>query len=120
MNSEFYDAYYSNCKPSKWREVGAKAKSENIEALIGHSCEYEKVLEVRCGEGSVLKELSEKYCNWKLYGCDISENALEITRKRGINNLKELFICNFTKFQEGYFDLIVITHFLEPVPEPQK
>jgi ubiquinone/menaquinone biosynthesis C-methylase UbiE len=120
MNSEFYDAYYSDCKTSKWREAGAKAKSENIEALVGHNHNYEKVLEVGCGEGSVLEVLSTKYSNWKLYGCDVSENALAITQKRGINNLKELFVCDFTRFPENYFDLIIITHVLEHVPEPQK
>jgi len=105
---------------SAWREIGAKAKVNNIEFLLNNrNHDYGKVLEIGCGEGSILKLLSEKYSNWKLYGCDISVNALTIARKREIGNLKELFICHFN-FPEDEFDLIIMTHVLEHVPDPQR
>lgn len=62
-----------------------------------------KILDAGCGTGGGLKQLSY-YGN--VYGIDISEEALSLCKKRGLNRLTQASI-NHMPFKEGTFDMIV-------------
>ena len=55
--AENYKEYYDD-EISEWRQLGAIDKSKNI-ILLSANRTYSKVLEIGCGEGSILKKLSE-------------------------------------------------------------
>lgn len=53
-----------------------------IDAILSIVEKYssDSIVEIGCGEGHVLKKISEKYPNLKLKGCDINEDALKLAR----------------------------------------
>ena len=84
---ENYNEYY-NDNISEWRELGALDKSKNIISLSAN-CRHDKVLEIGCGEGSILKKLSEQNFAKEYYGLEISETGVEMVNKKKIVGLIE-------------------------------
>jgi SAM-dependent methyltransferase len=56
-----------------------------IDFLNKHLKEDVKLVEVGCGSGNILEYIGTKTNIKHLYGIDISEKALELARKRGVN-----------------------------------
>lgn len=99
-----------------WRMMAAKHKAKNIVKLAG-TFNFETVLEVGCGEGSILHWLSEwNFCS-NLYGIDISASGLEIARGKCIKNVKEILQYDgyHIPYNDNHFDLIVCSHVIEHV-----
>ena len=64
-----------------------------------------KILDVACGTGKNIIDLQKINTSATFYGCDISQNLLNIARKNGV--LENKLICvDATKmsFEENYFD----------------
>ena len=77
-----------------------------------------KLLDVGCGFGYFLK-LCEKQTNWKLYGVDISEYAIQNAKK--ILKTAELKVIDANKgfpFNDNYFDIITLFDVIEHVKSP--
>lgn len=67
-----------------------------------------KILEVGCGPGLLLKELSKKYPEAEIFGIDIQESALKLARE----NNKKSIIFKIAKaedlpFHDRFFDLVI-------------
>src|SRR6266542_269545 len=83
----------------------------------------ENILDVGCGQGELLRELSEAIPAARVFGADVSEQSLIDSRKR--NPSYELFAMNLTqpdfstRYAErlGAFDLVVCSEVLEHIPE---
>jgi SAM-dependent methyltransferase len=67
------------------------------------------ILDIGCGTGIVLKEL-EKY--GEVYGLDVSKEAIEFCRERGIKKLR-LGSANKLPYKEGTFTHILILDVLD-------
>ena len=74
-----------------------------------------RVLDVGCGRGITLHFL--KKWGWNCTGTQLSRNAAEYARKTfGLRILEKDLLE--TRFEEGSFDLVILAHVLEHVPDP--
>jgi SAM-dependent methyltransferase len=115
----FYDSAYARGgdRHARWRELGARGKADHVVALAAspHS-----VVEVGCGDGALLAELSRRGFGESLAGFEISEAALELARARAIPRVGRLDAFDGRRLPsaDGEFDLALLSHVLEHVPDP--
>lgn len=117
----FYDSAYARGgeRHARWRELGARGKADHVEQLAREaSLTTERVVEIGCGDGALLSELSQRRFGGTLSGFDISEAALELARARSIPRVERLERFDGRRIPEGDFDLALLSHVLEHVPEP--
>ena len=75
-----------------------------------------RVLDAGCGEGQLIEKLYEKNKS-NYYGADITEIALKKAKARcPFANFSEMNLADL-KFEDGFFDVIIITEVLEHVIE---
>jgi len=85
-----------------------------IASLVGSG---KKVLDVGCGEGFLAKFLMEK--GNKVWGIDISEQAVELARRNGVN----AFVCDIENEDlpiKETFDVIILSEVIEHLITPKK
>ena len=117
----FYDSAYARGgeRHARWRELGARGKADHVERLAREaSLATARVVEIGCGDGALLSELSQRRFGGSLSGFDISEAALELARARSIPRVERLERFDGRRIPEGDFDLALLSHVLEHVPEP--
>lgn len=116
---ENYKEYY-NDEISEWRELGAIDKVQNIFAL-SEKIKHDKILEIGCGDGSILNSLSKNSFGKELFGLEISESGVERTRKRNIAGLVECKLFNGYQvpYSDKEFDLVILSHVIEHVEHPR-
>lgn len=102
------------------RDVGGKQKAQNVMNLSS-GISTDKVIEIGCGDGSVLKHVSNLGFCGSLYAVDISESAIEIVKAKEIPNLVylELFDGYSLPFKDNEFDLAYCSHVMEHVEFPR-
>jgi SAM-dependent methyltransferase len=119
----FYDSAYARGgeRHARWRELGARGKADHVEELVRRAgLGSDHVVEVGCGDGALLAELSRRGVGRALAGFDISEAALELARGRSIARVEKLAAFDGARLPAGggEYDLGVLSHVLEHVPEP--
>jgi SAM-dependent methyltransferase len=122
---EFYERCYApspdGAKWARWRALSAVTKAEHLVSLLQRAGidDVDTVVEIGCGDGSVLEELGRRGVGTSRVGMDISSSALEIAAGRpGVTGV-ERFDGACIPARDGAFDLVVATHVLEHVPEPE-
>jgi ubiquinone/menaquinone biosynthesis C-methylase UbiE len=99
-----YDGVYSE-QMKKWRRLGAKDKANNICSLIGDH-RFESVLEVGCGTGSVLAQLSDRKIAHYFCGIDLADPNIHCDEGAvGIQLMQ--YDGNKIPFEDGAFDLVI-------------
>jgi ubiquinone/menaquinone biosynthesis C-methylase UbiE len=121
--SDFKASYDNQYQDSiiEWRQAGANYKAKNVVELTAH-LKAKKVLEVGCGEGSILQLLSDwNFCE-ELFAVDISESGVAQTRKKNIKKLVEANVFDGYKlpYPDGHFDLAYCSHVIEHVEYPRQ
>jgi SAM-dependent methyltransferase len=121
--SGFYDSAYARGgeRHAQWRELGARGKADHVVELCSRvGLAAERVAEVGCGDGALLAELSRRGFGGSLSGFEISEAALELARDRAVPRVDRLEVFDGLRLpvDDGAFDLGVLSHVLEHVPEP--
>lgn len=120
----FYEAAYSvgpedAALYSRWRELGARGKAEHVLRLCRRaSIRPALTLEVGCGDGALLSELHRRGFGGRLSGVEISDAAVAIARARPEIESVTLYDGASLPFASSSFDLGVLSHVLEHVPEP--
>jgi len=74
-----------------------------------------KLIDIGCGNGSTLKDLSAAMPRWRLYGTELSDSA-----KAGLQqlpNFVELYTTPAREIPER-FDIVTMIHALEHMPDP--
>lgn len=93
------------------RFIKRKLKNQNEEI---------KLLDIACGNGRLLKSLSKEFKNVTLFGVDINQNALEITKKVAPRaKLKRASVYKLP-FRDKEFDVVVIPSSFMHFEEPEK
>src|SRR5262249_5789081 len=74
-----------------------------------------KLIDIGCGNGSALKNLSAAMPRWSLYGSELSDTASAALRK--LPNFVELYTMPTREIPER-FDILTMIHALEHMPDP--
>lgn len=78
--------------------------------------EFQSLLDVGCGEGSLLQSIDPTGKKYELYGTDISENSIKITQskiRRGIFKVMDISKESIDK----KFDLVICSEVLEHIKD---
>jgi SAM-dependent methyltransferase len=126
---EFYDESYTQSDPTqaeryaRWRALGAVGKANHVLALCaraglragGHPI---NTLEIGCGDGALLCELSARGFGGRLAGVEITEAAVAIARDRPEIESVELYDGSRLPAGDGAYELGIVSYVLEHVPDP--
>lgn len=113
MEKHTYKEMYLN-EENHWWFVGTRNILFSLINKFVVKNEKNKILDIGCGTGIVLKKL-ESYGN--TFGVDISDEAISFCLKRGIKNIFKADILNLP-FKNNYFNLITLFDVLEHVNKP--
>jgi SAM-dependent methyltransferase len=125
-HTRFYTEAYSTADPGQaqaygeWRTLGARTKADHVLALCRRAgLRPQRLVEIGCGAGSLLAELAARGAAPRLDGFDLSAPAVEIARSHGIPGVRvEVFDGARVPAGDRAYDLAVLSHVLEHVPEP--
>ena len=121
--SGFYDSAYARGgeRHAAWRELGARGKADHVASLCATAgLRWGSVVEIGCGDGALLAELSARGFGDSLAGFDISSAAVELARERAIPRVASLDVFDGVRLpvEDSAFDLGVLSHVLEHVERP--
>ena len=122
---DFYTEGYSLEDPEeaarmgRWRALGARSKADHVVTLTARAgLRPASVVEIGCGDGALLAELAARGVSPVLDGFELSPPAAEIARERGVARRVEVFDGLDVPAEDGAYDLAILSHVLEHVPEP--
>lgn len=102
-----------------WRELCGEGKADHVAALVRRLPEPPRtVADVGCGDGVLLTLLARRGVGEVLHGFEISERAVAIAAGRPEVERVERFDGASLPVAVGTYDLGVLSHVLEHVPEP--
>ena len=106
--------------PPEWRRLGAIDKSRNVLSLCGNYG-FANVVEIGAGNGAILEQLSRHGFARSYTALEISESAIAAIKDRRIGGLKDavLFDGYSIPFDDGSFDLAILSHVIEHVEHPR-
>jgi SAM-dependent methyltransferase len=120
----FYDEAYSqdparSLEYARWRALGAIGKADHVSDLCGRAgIVPARTLEVGCGDGALLCELARRGFGGRLAGVEITEAAVAIARDRPQIDAVALYDGRHLPDPDGAYDLGILSHVLEHVPDP--
>jgi len=120
----FYEDYYSGIYATDERQdlrwLDSFDKVRNIRSLCD-MVPHASILDIGCGDGAVLKRLSDEEFGRHFYGLEISRTGLALTEKRAIKNLVEckLYDGYAIPYGDDQFELAVLSHVVEHVEHPR-
>ena len=86
-----------------------------FQKLLKQLSKNTRILEVGCGNGQWLRLLKKHYPSMQLYGVDVSEDAVLICKKHGID--ARFGDARSIPFQDNFFDLVFSFGTIEHFPE---
>jgi SAM-dependent methyltransferase len=120
----FYEDAYSRTPAeaavyARWRALGARGKADHVIALCRQAARIpSSTIEVGCGDGALLCELHRRGFGGPLSGLEIAPAAVSIARNRQEIDSVELFDGRHVPAAADAYDLGILSHVLEHVPEP--
>jgi SAM-dependent methyltransferase len=102
----------------RWRALGARTKAAHARALVTPA--PRRVVEIGCGDGSLLLALADVWRQATFDGFELSPPAIEIARGRDIPRAGRLeaYDGSHVPAEDRSYDLAVLSHVLEHVPDP--
>lgn len=102
-----------------WRELCGEGKADHVTELARRLPEApHKIADVGCGDGVLLTLLARRGVGERRHGFEISERAADIAARRPEIERVERFDGINLPVADGAYDLGVLSHVLEHVPEP--
>ncbi len=110
-------AYAMRC--GAWRALGATGKADHVATLTTGLQDRPRTLaEVGCGDGGLLDALASRGVADLFHGFEISERAVQIASNRPAIERVERFDGTSLPAGDAAYDLGVLSHVLEHVPDP--
>jgi len=78
-----------------------------------------KVLDLGCGTGELIGELTKEFKNIKITGLDFSEKMIQISKKRNPSVKHLIMDVSELNFLDEEYDIIISTHSIPYYKEPQ-
>jgi SAM-dependent methyltransferase len=104
---------------ARWRALGAKGKANHVMKLcVQAAIRPESTLEVGCGDGALLGELHARDFGGALHGVEITAAAVSIAKARAEIDSVELYDGQHLPAATGAYELGILSHVLEHVPDP--
>jgi SAM-dependent methyltransferase len=124
--TRFYDDAYSQADAAaahgygEWRALSARTKADHVVALLRRAgVRPQRLVEIGCGVGSLLAELAARDVAPELEGFDLSAAAIDIARGHALPGVRfEVFDGARLPAGDRAYDVAVLSHVLEHVPEP--
>jgi SAM-dependent methyltransferase len=118
----FYEAGYSltgaeAARAGRWRTLGARSKAAHVRSLCERAGLVPRtVVEIGCGDGALLDELA----GWTpaIDGFELSPTAAQFARQRKVARRVEAFDGTHVPAQDDEYDLAILSHVIEHVPDP--
>jgi SAM-dependent methyltransferase len=119
---DVYEAQYATGDPARagaWRELCARNKAAHVLELAAALREPPAtVADLGCGDGVVLGLLADAGFGERLEGFEISERAVALAAARpGVDRVRR-FDGRSLPVADGAFDLGLLSHVIEHVPDP--
>jgi len=123
----FYTAGYSLAdrdqalELGRWRALGARTKAAHARTLSARAgFSPRRVVEIGCGDGSLLLALAQVWPQATFDGFELSAPAIEIARALDIPRAGRLEAYDGERLavEDRAYDLAVLSHVLEHVPDP--
>ena len=122
----FFDEYYAehdvDPMTQEWRALLARENAATLERAFRRSgaTGVQRVLELGCGDGALLAELSRRGLGRSFVAYEVSRPAAEFTAGRRIAGVEKVGVFDGENVPEadGDFDLVVISHVIEHAARP--
>ena len=122
---QFFTDYYSDHDTSegfqRWRALLAESNADKIVPLIERCGQpFASVVELGCGDGALLAELSERTIGESYVAYEVSSSAVEYVRSRAIDGLRAVKVYDGSRTPEPdrSFDLAIVSHVIEHANDP--
>jgi SAM-dependent methyltransferase len=123
----FYEAEYSVADPAegerlgRWRALGGRSKASHVAALCDRTgLSPTTVVDIGCGDGALLAALSARGIGEVLDGFELSPKAAILARKKDMDRVRrvEAYDGLHVPAADGAYELAVLSHVVEHVPDP--
>jgi SAM-dependent methyltransferase len=123
----FYTAGYAlddherSLRMGRWRAIGARSKAAHAVELCSRAgLSPARVVEIGCGDGALLAELSSRWPAARFDGFELSAPAIEIARSRAIPRVERLEAYDGARVPvaDDAYDLAILSHVVEHIPDP--
>lgn len=106
-------------RSGRWRALCAEGKADHVAQLIrGLASRPARVVEIGCGDGALLSALAAREVGRERHGFDISAKAVAIAATRPGIDRAERFDGSVLPVPDCAYDLGVLSHVIEHVPDP--
>jgi len=116
LNLHLEEGHYP--APTEWRLLGARDKADHVIDLCQRNgLKPANLLEVGAGDGAILRCLSEKRFCASMSALEVSPSGVSVIKSQQIPGLVSCEVFNGYQlpFEDGRFDLVVLSHVLEHV-----
>ena len=119
--SQHYSKFYQEEPPSRWRELGAVGKAQNVINIWRRAfadIQPRSVVEIGCGTGEVIRQLVAMRFGREFAGYDISPAAIASARETlGIQ--WGVLEGGRVPAEASTYDVAVLSHVIEHVSDPR-
>jgi 2-polyprenyl-3-methyl-5-hydroxy-6-metoxy-1,4-benzoquinol methylase len=115
-SSRYNDGTYLIKNPT-WHMEDSHYKATNIMRMIDkHNIQFKSCVEIGCGAGQILYELSQQYPQAIFHGYDISPQAISIAKQYETSNLK-YFNKDILVEKDVSYDLVALIDVIEHIED---
>ncbi len=105
---------YSTYKSLQWGCEYYSYINETINEIS--KINFSTLLDVGCGDGKLINELSKKFTNKKFKGIDLSEPSIYLAKGLNFNLKNSEFELKDIKNEKSKYDIVVLNEVLEHIP----